>query len=69
MTGLSVAVALVVGAIEALGFAAEHLGLAGGFADTVALATDNLGILGVVIVTAFVGSWLVSLALARLRTA
>jgi nickel/cobalt transporter (NiCoT) family protein len=69
MTGLSVAVALIVGAIEALGFAAEHVGLAGRFWDTVALAIDNLGILGVVIVAVFVVSWLVSLALARLRTA
>ena len=67
MTGLSVAMALVIGAIEVLGLTAEQLGLTGGIRDVVGLATENLGLVGGFIIAAFAATWLVSLAIGRWR--
>jgi high-affinity nickel-transport protein len=64
ITGLSVAVALIVGTIELLGLAAEKLGLSGGFWDWV--SKIDLNTLGYVIVGLFVATWAVSFAVWRL---
>jgi high-affinity nickel-transport protein len=58
ITGVSVFVAVAIGGIEALGLAAQQLGLAGGFWDAVDAASDNFGMLGYVIIGIFVASWL-----------
>lgn len=55
MTGLSVFVALFVGLIEVAQIAARTLNFRGGFWD--ALDTVNFGIIGAIIVAAFIVSW------------
>ncbi|GAB90296.1 HoxN/HupN/NixA family nickel/cobalt transporter [Gordonia rhizosphera] len=63
ITGLSVAVALVIGTIELLGLLAEEFGWSGRFWDDV--SGIDLNILGFVIVGLFVLTWAVSLAVWR----
>ena len=65
ITGVSVVVAVAVGAIEALGLVAEKLGLSGGIWSTIDFATGNLAALGFFVVGIFVASWLASLAIYR----
>ena len=60
-------VALVVGGIEALGLIADRLNLAGPFWDLIGRLNDNFGSLGYLIIAVFVASWLISLAIYRLR--
>jgi len=67
ITGVSVAVALLVGGIEALGLAADRFGLEGGVWTAVDTANQNFGMLGYAIVAIFVASWLVSFVVYRLR--
>src|SRR3989442_5214408 len=55
MTGLSVFVALFVGLIEVAQIVARGLGFTGGFWD--ALENLNFGIIGAIIVSAFISSW------------
>jgi high-affinity nickel-transport protein len=63
ITGLSVAVALLIGTIELLSVLAEKLGLTG---DVWAfVASIDLNIVGYVIVGLFVGTWAISLAVWR----
>ncbi len=66
ITGMSVAVAMLVGGIEALGLIAGKLGLAGGPWDIVNAASGNLGMFGYVIVALFAASWLLSMLVYRL---
>jgi nickel/cobalt transporter (NiCoT) family protein len=63
ITGLSVAVALIIGTIELLSVAADQLKLTGSFWNTV--ANLNLNTLGFVIVGLFVLTWAVALAVWR----
>jgi nickel/cobalt transporter (NiCoT) family protein len=63
ITGLSVAVALIIGTIELLGLAVTKLGLKGGFWSWV--AQININTLGYVIVAMFVGTWVVALLIWR----
>ncbi|MCW3064503.1 MAG: high-affinity nickel-transporter [Solirubrobacterales bacterium] len=63
ITGLSVAVALIVGTVELLGLAAEKLRLTGGFWDWV--SNIDLNTLGYVIVGIFVATWATSMAIWR----
>ena len=63
ITGLSVAVALIIGTIELLSVAADRLKLTGGFWDTV--ANLNLNTVGFVIVGVFVATWVIALAVWR----
>ncbi|MFI6055306.1 HoxN/HupN/NixA family nickel/cobalt transporter [Streptomyces violascens] len=60
MTGLSVAVALLIGTVELLGLIGEKADLHGPFWDWV--ATWDLNIIGYLIVALFVATWLVALA-------
>jgi high-affinity nickel-transport protein len=64
ITGLSVAVALVIGTIELLGLAAEKLTLHGGFWDWV--SAININTLGYIIVGMFVITWAVAVTIWRL---
>jgi high-affinity nickel-transport protein len=64
VTGLSVAVALIIGTIELLSVLAGRLGLSGGLWDRV--ATVDLNLVGYVIVGLFVLTWAVAAAVWRL---
>ncbi len=63
ITGLSVAVALIVGTTELLALAAGELGLKGGFWTTVSQV--NINTLGYVIVGLFVATWAIALLVWR----
>jgi high-affinity nickel-transport protein len=63
ITGLSVAVALLIGSIELLSVLADRLSLSGGIWDFV--SNVNLNVLGYVIVGLFVLTWTVALAVWR----
>lgn len=67
ITAVSVLVALLIGSVEALGLIAERLALHGMFWDWILMLNDQLGPLGYVIVGLFVASWLVSIAIYRLK--
>ncbi|MFJ6727865.1 MULTISPECIES: HoxN/HupN/NixA family nickel/cobalt transporter [unclassified Streptomyces] len=64
VTGLSVAVALLIGTVELLGLVAERAGLHGAFWDGV--AGLDLNIVGYVVVGLFVATWAVALLVWRL---
>ncbi len=65
ITFVSVAVALLIGGIEALGLIGGRLGLEGPFWRWVELLNGNFGSLGYVIIAVFVASWAVSIAVYR----
>jgi high-affinity nickel-transport protein len=67
ITAVSVLVALIVGGIEVLGLVGERFSLDGPFWGMVGALNDNFGALGYLIVAIFVLSWLVSIAIYRLR--
>ena len=67
ITAVSVLVAFLVGGVEALGLIGEKLNLTGGFWDAIGALTDNFGALGYVIIGIFAASWIVSIAIYRLR--
>jgi high-affinity nickel-transport protein len=63
ITGLSVAVALIIGSVELLGLLAAQLGLTGGFWDWV--VGVDLNVVGFVIVGLFALTWAVALTIWR----
>src|SRR6266540_3828885 len=65
-TGLSVAVALVVGTIELLQVLSDRLGWKGAFFDFLNERLD-FGVIGYTIVGLFLGAWLLSVVLWRVR--
>jgi high-affinity nickel-transport protein len=67
ITFISVAVAVVIGGIEALGLLADTLGLEGRFWTAVDHLSGNFGSLGVLIVGIFAASWVISLFIYRLK--
>jgi len=67
ITLVSVLVAILVGGVEALGLVADKLELGGWFWEGVAALNENFGSLGYLIIAIFAGSWLVSMAIYRLR--
>jgi high-affinity nickel-transport protein len=67
ITLVSVAVALVIGGIEALGLIADKLGLAGGFWDGIGALNDNFNSLGFVIIGVFIASWAISFAIYKAK--
>jgi high-affinity nickel-transport protein len=67
ITFVSVVVALIVGGIEALGLIGDELALGGPFWRLVGSLNDNFGSIGFVIIGVFVASWIVSLAVYRMR--
>jgi high-affinity nickel-transport protein len=58
-------VAVVVGAIEALGLVVQKLGLVGGLWDTAVFAAGNFYLLGYLAIGAFDVCWFVSLMIYR----
>jgi high-affinity nickel-transport protein len=67
ITAVSVLVALLVGSIEVLGLIEDRFALHGAFWDTVAMLNRQFGALGYVIVVLLAASWLVSVAIYRLK--
>jgi nickel/cobalt transporter (NiCoT) family protein len=67
ITCVSVLVAVLVGGLEALGLLADRLTLEGPFWSLIGRLNDNFGSLGYLIIAVFIASWLVSLAIYRLR--
>ena len=67
ITLVSVAVALVIGGIEALGLISDKLGLAGGFWDGVGALNDNFNNLGFVIIGLFFAAWAISFAIYKAK--
>jgi high-affinity nickel-transport protein len=63
ITGLSVAIALLVGTVELLGLAADELSLRGSFWDSV--SRINMNTIGYVIVGVFVATWAIALLIWR----
>jgi nickel/cobalt transporter (NiCoT) family protein len=67
ITAVSVLVALAIGGVETLGMIGEGFDLHGAFWDAIAALNANFGLLGYVIIGLFVGSWLVSAVVYRLK--
>jgi high-affinity nickel-transport protein len=67
ITFVSVAVALLIGGVEALALLSDRLGLEGGFWDFIAGVADNFGMLGFGIVGIFAASWAVSAAIYKIK--
>jgi high-affinity nickel-transport protein len=67
ITFISVLVALLIGGIEALGLVAEQFRMQGPFWRLIDTLNDNFGSLGYLIIAIFVASWLISVAVYRLR--
>ena len=67
VTAVSVAVALAVGGIEALGLIGSQLNLAGGFWDAIGSLNGNFATVGYLVIGIFVGSFAISFGLYRLR--
>jgi len=65
ITGASVAVALFIGGIEALGLISDRLGLSGGVWTLVDALNESLANVGFAVVALFVIAWLVSSVLYR----
>ncbi|AEA61843.1 HoxN/HupN/NixA family nickel/cobalt transporter [Burkholderia gladioli] len=69
ITFVSAAVALVIGGVEALGLAADKLGLAGGFWETIGAINERFGAIGYGIVALFLACWVGSILFHRWRRA
>ncbi|HVO01819.1 MAG TPA: HoxN/HupN/NixA family nickel/cobalt transporter [Candidatus Cybelea sp.] len=67
ITSVSVLVAVLIGGIETLGLIADKAGLEGGFWDAVAGLAGNFGTLGYGIIGLFAFSWLISIAIYRIK--
>jgi high-affinity nickel-transport protein len=69
ITAVSVAVAIVVGGLEALNLIGDELGLTegGGFWGAIGAINDNFGLLGYIIIGIFALSWILSVAVYRLK--
>lgn len=63
ITAASVAVALLIGGLEALELVAGKLGLEGSFWQSVTAINDDLASMGVIVVGIFIASWLFSVLL------
>ncbi len=66
ITLMSVLVAFVIGAVEALGLIGERLGLQGWFWELVAGANDQMAFFGFIIVGVFAAAWALSALIYRL---
>ena len=67
ITFVSVVVAVLVGGIEALGLIGEKFSLSGGLWDLIGTLNDELELLGYLIVAIFIGSWLLSMLVYRMK--
>jgi high-affinity nickel-transport protein len=67
ITAVSVAVALAVGGVEALGLLVGEFHLTGGLWDWVDKLNNNFGVLGYCIIALFAASWILSIAIYKWR--
>ncbi|CAL75558.1 Hydrogenase nickel incorporation protein hupN [Bradyrhizobium sp. ORS 278] len=67
ITGASVAIALVIGGVEAVTLLAPRLGLTGGWNDVVAALGDDLGYLGIIAIGLFGLTWAGAVLISRCR--
>jgi nickel/cobalt transporter (NiCoT) family protein len=67
ITAISVAVALLVAAMEALALVQVRMGFSGPFWELVAVADRNFGFLGYAVVGLFVASWMVSIVVYKVQ--
>ena len=67
ITSVSVVIAFGVGGLEALGLASEHFQFKGGFWEFVASLNRSFGTIGYAIIALFVASWIISVAIYRVR--
>jgi nickel/cobalt transporter (NiCoT) family protein len=67
ITLVSVLVAVVIGAVEALGLLSDQLKLQGPVWDAIGTLNDNFGVLGYVIIGIFVLSWAASVMIYRAK--
>jgi high-affinity nickel-transport protein len=65
ITAASVAVAALIGSIEALGLILSKLSLTGPFFETIKALNDDLKFFGLVIIALFLLSWVISAAIYR----
>jgi len=65
LTGVSVAVAVLIGGIQAFGLAGDQLGLRGKFWDSISALNGNFNGLGFAIAGMFILTWIVSLIIYR----
>jgi nickel/cobalt transporter (NiCoT) family protein len=67
ITAASVAIALFVGGVEALGLIGQKLNLEGTFWRFVSGLNDNLAHFGFAVVGIFIATWIVSMAVYRIK--
>ena len=67
ITLVSVAVAVIIGGIEVLGMVADYFNPRGAFWDIVNKLNDNFSLVGYVVVSVFVASWVISLMIYKVR--
>lgn len=67
ITFVSVVVAFGIAGVESLGLLRERLGLEGSFWNIVGQLNDHFGTLGYIIIAVFIGSWLASLTVYKLK--
>ncbi len=67
ITLVSIAVALLIGGVEALGLISDKLGLSGGVWDGIGTINDNFNDLGFAIVGVFVVAWIASCAIYKIK--
>jgi nickel/cobalt transporter (NiCoT) family protein len=67
ITAVSVAVAVLIGGIEALGLISDKLGLAGGVWDAVGKLNDNFNNLGFIIIGVFIAAWGLSYVIYKVK--
>ena len=67
ISAVSVIVAVLIGGVETLGLIGRGFALEGPFWDSVGAINGSFGVLGYAIIAIFVGSWIASAAIYRLR--
>ncbi|MBO9709505.1 MAG: HoxN/HupN/NixA family nickel/cobalt transporter [Caulobacter sp.] len=67
ITLISVLIALIIGAIQTLSLLSDKLGLTGGIWDGAAAVAEHFGLMGYAIIGVFVGAWLISHLIYRLK--
>jgi high-affinity nickel-transport protein len=67
ITFVSVVVAVLIGGIEVLGLLQDNFGLKGPFWDSIGSLNEHFGLLGYIVIGIFIVSWIVSIAIYKLR--
>jgi high-affinity nickel-transport protein len=67
ITFVSVVLAVLIGGIEVLGLLQDRLGLKGVFWDAIGSLNEHFGLLGYIVIGVFIVSWIVSIAIYKLR--